>query len=335
MPSFAMLQPPPSVAGPVPPAPFADALLRPAASVDELLGLQHALAALAGPPRVDGALPLGRALGRVLARPHGPSAAGRPVLPAGLRLEPHHLGLLVASRHATATVFTRPRVGVVALTAGSGTAGVGPSAATAAVLAGAVERLGAQAFQAACTAGCPTALVRAVRMLASQCELVLIAGVVEDRHAGALQQALGAPAAADPVPLPRLQVPRLASAQLAGLGGGTLALALGSDPRAGAACCVALVAPLLRRLQGRSVLQPPLLHAALAENAGGAADGGPLLVQEAGQAGDLRFRLRRCGAGGDAALVLAAADGVAWQPPALDADPRAPVAYFPFRTALA
>jgi molybdopterin molybdotransferase len=280
--------------------------------------------------RVD--VPLPRAAGRVLAGDVAAPDGGPPLLPRGTRLAARHLPLLAGGGQATASVLARPRVGVMALAC----ADVSPpslrtgAAASAAWVAATVEQLGAQPFETTCRPPTPRRFVQTLEMFLGECALVVVLGFLDPPQCEALRQAqarLGREPCVDvmrPRPFGALQVARL---------GTTLVVALPADLEGAVAAFTTLLAPLVRRLQGR--------HDALPEARAAELQVPPRRDDERWRlfpvridpgALNTRVRLLPC-PGDDAATALAVADGLAWHAAEFSSFERPTVAFFPFDAA--
>jgi len=307
------------------------------AHLARLRRLQDSISGLITPVESYADLPLSNALGRILVGPTVHAGLEQQELgrandvAAGIRIEAHHLARFAAAKQTTIRVFTQARIGVVALgdKTSSSHAGTGNSAMIAAMLAGAIESLGAQAFKAACRSTCGHELVGVIRMLAAQCNIVLIAGFLGSRHCTTVLRALAEHGEARRMGVARVRP--VGALQFASLCD-TPTFALSADPCRAAASFVTLLAPAIRRLQGRSMRVPSIQMASLVSGpASPPKSGYPLIVREGAESSGAQPVLHQCDSR-ESAQTLANADGVAWDPFQLAPHwPRA-VAYFPFQT---
>ena len=314
--------------------PLTDHLSRPQPPALLTLGAlrqaQLQLAALATPVTAIAEVPLARAAGGVLACDLPADDADAPLLARGTRLDARHLPLLVGAGQALAPVLARVRVGVIALPddeqvpprrTGTGTS------ASAAWIAAALERLGAQSFEATCRAPDARRLVATLEMFGRDCDLVVTAGFLRPDLCAAVREAQarrGQPDALETQslrPFGALQVLQV---------GTTRVVALPAGLESAVAAFTTLLTPLVRRLQGRRDILPDVRAAEL--------DGARRLDAEPWRlipvrldpgALNPRLVLSRTG-GGDPGMALAAADGLAWHAAEFASFERPTVAYFPF-----
>jgi len=275
--------------------------------------------------RVD--IPLARASGRVLADDVPGPDGGPPLLARGTRLAPRHLPLL--GGQATAGVLARPRVGVMALACGDAAparARTG-AVASAAWVAATAEQLGAQAFETICRQPTAQRLVEKLEMFVGECALVVVLGFFDPSQCEALRQAQARHGQAPrvdtlrPRPFGALQVAQL---------GTTLVVALPADLDGAVGAFTTLLAPLVRRLQGRHDALPDARAAELQLPLRRDDERWRLFpVRIDPGALNTRLRLLPC-PGDDAATALAAADGLAWHAAEFSGFERPTVAYFPF-----
>lgn len=279
--------------------------------------------------RVD--VPLSRAAGRVLADDLPAPDAGPPLVPRGTRLAARHLPLLAGDGRATVSVLARPRVGVMALACADAVPARARTSAvaSAAWVAATVEQLGAQSFETICRQPTPQRFVEKLEMFVGECPLVVVLGFLDPARCDALRQAqarLGqAPQVESlrPRPFGALQVARL---------GTTLVVALPADLDGAVAAFTTLLAPLVRRLQGRHDALPDARAAELLVPLRRDDERWRLFpVRIDPGALDTRVRLVPC-PGDDAAAALAAADGLAWHAAEFSSFERPTVAFFPFET---
>ena len=277
--------------------------------------------------RVD--VPLARAAGRVLADDLPASADDPPLLVRGTRLAARHLPLLAGGGQATAAVLARPRVGVMALAcadAASSRTRTG-ALASAAWLAATVEQLGAQAFETICRQPTAQRFVEKLEMFVGECALVVVLGFLDPAQCEALRQAQvrhdQAPRidSMRPRPFGALQVAQL---------GATLVVALPADLDGAVTAFTTLLAPLVRRLQGRHDALPDARAAELQVPARRDDERWRLFPVRI-DPGALNTRVRLLASPGeDAAAALAGADGLAWHAAEFSGFERPTVAYFPF-----
>lgn len=308
-----------------------DHLLPPPAvlTLGALRQVQLQLAELVTPvaARID--VPLARAAGRVLADDVPAPDGGPPLLPRGTCLAARHLPLLAGSGQATAAVLARPRIGVMALACGDtepARARTG-AVASAAWVAATVEQLGAQPFETICRQPTAQRFVEKLEMFVGECALVVVLGFLDPARCEALEQAQvrhgQAPRieALRPRPFGALQVARL---------GATLVVALPADLDGAVTAFTTLLAPLVRRLQGRHDALPDARAAELQVPVRRDDERWRLFpVRIDPGALNTRVRLLPC-AGQDAASALATADGLAWHAAEFSGFERPTVAFFPF-----
>jgi molybdopterin molybdotransferase len=282
--------------------------------------------------RVD--VPLSRAAGRVLAVDVPAPDAGPTLVPRGTRLAARHLPLLAGGGHATASVLARPRVGVMALAcpdpAPSPARARTSAVASAAWVAATVEQLGAQAFETISRQPTPQRFVEKLEMFVGECALVVVVGFLDPAQCDALRQAQWRHGQAPridslrPRPFGALQVAQL---------GTTLVVALPADLDGAVAAFTTLLAPLVRRLQGRHDALPDARAAELQVPLRRDDERWRLFpVRIDPGALNTRVRLVPC-PGDDAAAALAGADGLAWHAAEFSSFERPTVAFFPFEAA--
>ena len=292
---------------------------------------QLQLAGLATPVVATADVPLARAAGRVLAADlgAGPEAAG-PLVARGARIDARHLPLFVGAGQAMASVLARVRIGVIALPDDEDTPPRRTGAtASAAWIAAALERLGAQVFEATCRAPDPKRLLATLDMFGGGCDLVVTAGFLRPELCAAVRASQASRGQPDTVetlslrPFGALQALRV---------GATRVVALPADLESAVAAFTTLLTPLIRRLQGRIDILPGVRAAEL--ESGQRHDAEPWRLFPARvDPGALMSRLvlERVD-GRDAGLALAAADGLAWHAAEFAGFDRPTVAYFPFES---
>lgn len=292
---------------------------------------QLQLAALATPVAATADVPLARAAGRVLAADlgAGPDAAG-PLVARGTRLDARHLPLFVGAGQAMASVLARARIGVIALPDDEDAPPRHTGAtASAAWLAAALERLGAQAFEATCRAPDPKRLLATLEMFGGGCDLVLTAGFLRPDLCDAVREAQARRGEPDTVETLSLRpFGALQALQV----GTTRVVALPADLESAVAAFTTLLTPLIRRLQGRTDVLPDVRAAELGSGQRHDTEPGRLVPARV-DPGALNSRLvleRVAGACGGQAL--AAADGLAWNAAEFASFDRPTVAYFPFES---
>ena len=229
---------------------------------------------------------------------------------------------------STVRVFERVRVGVIALL-DDGRPPVAPSggaAVAATMMSAAVEQMGAKALWSSCRADDEACLVRSARMFAAECSLVLIVGSA----GGEAAAALGRCELSCVVSIRQVGLDPFGQMQFVKVGAAHM-ISLPADPAAAFATFTAFVSPLLRALAGRFDVLPPVASAVLIDGEHcGARDGGLVWVREQPAHPSGSTELVACPATRDPPC-LAAATGLAWCPPDLDASEPAAVAYLPFR----
>jgi len=191
--------------------------------------------------------------------------AGRPLLAAGTVLQAAHVALLASQGLAEATVHARLRVGV--LTTGNELVAPGTVRqaqqiynSNAGMLGALVRGMGAELTHALHAYDDEAALQQALRTLVADCDLVLSVGGVSVGEKDLVKPAiesLGGELAlwkvrmkpGKPVALARIE--------------GTPLVCLPGNPVSAYAVFTLLVSPMLRRMQGRAKIYPPVLRAAL------------------------------------------------------------------------
>jgi molybdopterin molybdotransferase len=300
------------------------------ATLGHLTNLQLAIASRGQPVPSRGAVPLRDGVGRVLAR-RLPRINGRGLLlDAGTTLVARHLPMIAQEGVALVPVHDRVRVGLLTLEDRSraprpGTRHVGP-AIVATLLRGAVEQLGAAVVDETIASDGAPALAHALESLRAHCDLVLVIGFIgptrsvelgaalDDRGLAWFSQDVGAR------PLGALQFAHC---------GTTPVVSLSPDLGNAFASFIALVSPLVRRIQGRSRWLPdvetsPLDGPMPLRNAWGF-----FCVTESAVAALGPHRLQLCKRG-DSASAISEASGIAWRPLDLCLHREADVAYYPF-----
>ena len=292
---------------------------------------QLQLAALATPVAAMADIPLARAAGRVQAADlaAAPDAAA-PLVARGTRLDARHLPLFVGAGQAMASVLARARVGVIALPDDEDTPPRRSGAtASAAWIAAALERLGAQAFEATCRTPEPKRFLETLDMFVGGCDLVVTAGFLRPQLCDAVREAQAR--RGQPDAIETLSLRPFAALQALQVGT-TPVIALSADLESAVAAFTTLLTPLIRRLQGRVDFLPDVRAAELQEAPLRGAEHGRLFPARS-HPGALNSRLvlERV-AQRDAGLALAAADGLAWHAAEFAGFEHPTVAYFPFES---
>ena len=292
---------------------------------------QLQFATLATPVAATADVPLARAAGRVLAVDLESAAdAAAPLVPRGTRLDARHLPLLVDAGQPMASVLARVRVGVIALPDDEDAPPRRCGAtASAAWIAAALERLGAQAFEATCRAPDAKRLLATLEMFGGGCDLVVTAGFLRPDLCAAVREAQVRRGQPDTVETLSLRpFGALQALQV----GSTRVVALPAGLESAVAAFTTLLTPLVRRLQGRIDVLPDVRAAELGGSQRHDAEPWrPFPVRLDPGALTSRLVLART-AGGDAGLALAAADGLAWHAAEFASFDRPTAAYFPFET---
>lgn len=292
---------------------------------------QLQLAALATPVAATADVPLARAAGRVLAADLAAAdAAAGPLAARGTRLDARHLPLFVGAGQAMASVLARVRVGVIALPDDEDAPPRRSGAtASAAWIAAALERLGAQAFEATCRAPDPKRLLATLEMFGGGCDLVVTAGFLRPDLCAAVREAQAGRGQPDTVETLSLRpFGALQALQV----GATRVVALPAELESAVAAFTTLLTPLIRRLQGRNDVLPDVRAAELGDEPRHDAQPWRLFPARVDPGAlNPRLALERV-AEHDAALALAAADGLAWHAAEFASFDRPTVAYFPFES---
>ena len=291
---------------------------------------QLQLAALATPVAATADVPLARAAGRVLAADLGGGPDAGPLVARGTRLDARHLPLFVGAGQAVASVLARVRIGVIALPddedAPPGRTG---ATASAAWIAAALERLGAQAFEATCRAPDRKRLLATLDMFGGGCDLVVTAGFLRPDLCAAVREAQAGRGQPDSVETLSLRpFGALQSLQV----GKTRVVALPADLESAVAAFTTLLTPLVRRLQGRVDVLPDVRAAELDSRQRHEAEPWRLFPARVDPGAlNSRLVLERIG-GACGGQALAAADGLAWHAAEFASFDRPTVAYFPFES---
>ncbi|WP_144630970.1 gephyrin-like molybdotransferase Glp [Bordetella genomosp. 13] len=206
-----------------------------------------------------------RALGQHIRRRGEDTHAGRPLLAAGTVLQAAHVALLASQGLADVPVYARLRVGV--LTTGDELVPPGAARQTqqiynsnASMLGALVRGIGAELTHALHARDDEADLQAALQTLVDDCDLVLSVGGVSVGEKDLVKpaiEALGGDLAlwkvrmkpGKPVALARID--------------GTPLVCLPGNPVSAYAVFAVLVSPMLRRMQGRAEIHPPLPRATL------------------------------------------------------------------------
>jgi len=264
----------------------------------QLRQAQEHVARFARGPTAIQELPLTAAAGRILASEIDlMTMPGHEegVLAAGSKLDWRVLPLLHASGRATVPVRAPVRCGIVVVSKQD-------AQAAALLVQAAFEKMGGQAFLA-WTDGASPQQTSALQMFSKFCDLILV---------------VGTPACSSAA----LCKPRIFTVA------GSVSVDLPADPQAALCSFVSFVVPLVRQLQGRSML-PAAVRSAADESAV-PMTGEMVWATARGEGANLRVRASPP-APGQALLGLAEVSGIAWKAEDLAARREGVVAFLPFQ----
>lgn len=191
--------------------------------------------------------------------------AGKPLLAAGTLLQAAHVAMLASQGLAEVTVYTRLRVGI--LTTGDELAAPGQPRrpeqiynSNGPMLAALTEGLGAQAVHVLHARDDEAALQQALRTLRDDCDLVISVGGVSVGDRDLVKPAIES--LGGEVALWKVRMKPGKPVALAQLDGKPV-VCLPGNPVSAYAVFAVLVSPVIRRMQGRTLVCPPVARAAL------------------------------------------------------------------------
>ncbi|ARP93949.1 molybdopterin molybdotransferase MoeA [Bordetella genomosp. 13] len=191
--------------------------------------------------------------------------AGRPLLPAGTLLQAAHVALLASQGLAQAPVYPRLKIGVLT----TGDELVPPGAerqpqqiynSNAGMLGALVQGMGAELRHALHARDNEADLIDALRTLATDCDLVISVGGVSVGERDLVKPAIAA--LGGDLALWKVRMKPGKPVALANILGKPL-VCLPGNPVSSYAVFLLLVTPMLRRMQGRSEIYPPVGRAIL------------------------------------------------------------------------